>query len=259
MQVYLCESPLQERSCTSPPKSGGDVVLKSRTETDGDLPHQRVRREAVRRSLGRRRRRLPRRREARRRAGRQGPRLQPSPWRRRHRDHRAARRARVGAQPRDPVEPRSRPPSSVRIRRSRGRSELPFPSSCPATPAATWSETTCSGSSSTAGMVADVAWHDEGGRNPHAHILLTMRLIEHGTTSARRSEPVERQEKLSPGGGRHGPTPRTKRLRRTAAPSGSTTGPSRPSAVDAEARGDREAALRLDRPPTVHRGKVTDP
>ena len=78
------------------------------------------------------------------------------------------------------------------------------------------------------GMVADVAWHDEGGRNPHAHILLTMRQIDR-TTSARRSASGTTR-KTSPGGGRHGPTPPTRRSRCTATPSGSTTGPSRPSA-----------------------------
>ena len=56
-------------------------------------------------SLGRRRRRLPRRREAVRRADRRGPRLHPARRCQRIGDPRSSRRARLGAQPRDPVEP----------------------------------------------------------------------------------------------------------------------------------------------------------
>ena len=104
------------------------------------------------------------------------------------------------------------------------------------------------------GMVADIAWHDEDGRNPHAHILLTMRQIEHEDFG---KKVRTWNDKKTLAGWReawadstnqalkvHGSTERIDH--RTLAA----------QRVDAEARGDRDAALRLDRPPTVHRGRT---
>ena len=104
------------------------------------------------------------------------------------------------------------------------------------------------------GMVADIAWHDEDGRNPHAHILLTMRQIEHEDFG---KKVRTWNDKKTLAGWReawadstnqalkvHGSTERIDH--RTLAA----------QRVDAEARGNRDAALRLDRPPTVHRGRT---
>ena len=104
------------------------------------------------------------------------------------------------------------------------------------------------------GMVADVAWHDEGGNNPHAHILLTMRQIDRDDFGKKVRTWNDKETLV---GWReawaeianhalevHGNPERIDH--RTLAA----------QRVDAEARGDHEAALRLDRPPTMHRGKV---
>ena len=104
------------------------------------------------------------------------------------------------------------------------------------------------------GMVADVAWHDEDGPNPHSHILLTMRRIEHEDFGKKAREWNGREpilgwreawadcanQALAAHGSHERIDHRTLEAQR----------------VDAEARGDHEAALRLDRPPTMHRGKV---
>ena len=103
-------------------------------------------------------------------------------------------------------------------------------------------------------MVADVAWHDEGGNNPHAHILLTMRQIDRDDFGKKVRTWNDKETLV---GWReawaeianhalevHGNPERIDH--RTLAA----------QRVDAEARGDHEAALRLDRPPTMHRGKV---
>ena len=103
-------------------------------------------------------------------------------------------------------------------------------------------------------MVADVAWHDEGGRNPHAHILLTMRQIDRDDFG-----PKVRKwnDKKTLTGWREAWADRANRaLEAHGSPERIDHRTLEAQRIDAEARGDREAALRLDRPPTVHRGKV---
>ena len=104
------------------------------------------------------------------------------------------------------------------------------------------------------GMVADVAWHDEGGRNPHAHILLTMRQIDRDDFG-----PKVRQwnDKKNLAGWREAWADAANHaLEAHGSPERIDHRTLEAQRIDAEARGDREAALRLDRPPTVHRGKV---
>ena len=103
-------------------------------------------------------------------------------------------------------------------------------------------------------MVADVAWHDEGGRNPHAHILLTMRQIDHEDFGPKVK--AWNDKKTLVGWREAWADCANRALEAHGSPERIDHRTLEAQRIDAEARGDREAALRLDRPPTVHRGKV---
>ena len=104
------------------------------------------------------------------------------------------------------------------------------------------------------GMVADVAFHNEGGENPHCHLLLTMRRLDADGFGQKERDWNDKKmvtgwrEAWSQSANRaleeHGHDEQIDH-RTLAAQS-----------VDAAARGDHETAIRLDVPPSMHRGKT---
>ena len=105
------------------------------------------------------------------------------------------------------------------------------------------------------GMIADIGFHGEGGPNPHAHILLTMRPIDRDEFSKRKDRSWNDRSALhqwreswadlaNSALDAHGTRERIDHRTLEA------------QQKDAEARGDREAAIRLDRPPMLKRGRV---
>ena len=104
------------------------------------------------------------------------------------------------------------------------------------------------------GMVADVAWHDEDGPNPHSHILMTMRQIDHEDFGPKVK--AWNDKKTLVGWREAWADCANRALEAHGSPERIDHRTLEAQRIDAEARGDREAALRLDRPPTMHRGKV---
>lgn len=105
------------------------------------------------------------------------------------------------------------------------------------------------------GMVADVAYHDFAGENPHAHILLTMRRLDEGGFSKRKERSWNAKEALrgwrqawaqdaNRALGRAGIAERIDHR---------TLAAQREEALD---RGDVERAAELDREPQIHLGKA---
>ena len=104
------------------------------------------------------------------------------------------------------------------------------------------------------GMVADTAWHDEDGPNPHAHILLTMRQIAQDDFGPKVRTWNDKKNLV---GWREAWADSTNQaLDAHGSPERIDHRTLEAQRLDAEARGDRDAALRLDRPPTVHRGRT---
>ena len=105
-----------------------------------------------------------------------------------------------------------------------------------------------------AGMVADVAYHDSGGENPHAHILLTMRRIE-GQGFGKKERAWNGKERLE--GWRQSWSDHANRALDRAGRSERidhrTLEAQRDEVLD---RGDLEKAAELDREPQVHLGKA---
>lgn len=104
------------------------------------------------------------------------------------------------------------------------------------------------------GMVADVAYHDTGGENPHAHILLTMRRIE-GQGFGKKERTWNGKERLE--GWRESWADHANRaLDRAGQPERidhRTLKEQRQEALD---RGELERAAELNREPQVHLGKA---
>lgn len=104
------------------------------------------------------------------------------------------------------------------------------------------------------GMVADVAYHDSAGENPHAHILLTMRRVE-GQGFGKKERAWNGKERLE--SWRESWADHTNRALDRAGRSERidhrTLEAQRDSALK---RDDLEAAARLDREPQVHLGKA---
>ena len=104
------------------------------------------------------------------------------------------------------------------------------------------------------GMVADVAYHDSAGENPHSHILLTMRRIE-GQGFGKKEREWNGKERLN--GWRKSWADHANRAldraERSERIDHRTLEAQRDSALD---RGDLAAAARLDREPQIHLGRA---
>ena len=106
-----------------------------------------------------------------------------------------------------------------------------------------------------AGMVADIAYHDFGGENPHAHILLTTRRLEGDGWAASKERGWNASEQLE--AWRAAWAEHANRALERAG-SGERIDHRSLAAQRAEAlqRGDSERAEQLDREPGIHVGKA---
>lgn len=104
------------------------------------------------------------------------------------------------------------------------------------------------------GMVADVAYHDSGGENPHAHILLTMRRIE-GQGFGKKAREWNGKERLN--GWRESWADHANRaLARAGRWERVDHRTLKAQRQDALQRGDLKVAEWLNREPQVHLGKA---
>ena len=105
------------------------------------------------------------------------------------------------------------------------------------------------------GMVADVAWHGGGGENPHAHILLTTRQLEGDGWAACKERGWNASEQLEAwraAWAEHA----NRALERAGHAERIDHRSLSAQRAEALARGDAEAAERLDREPGIHVGKA---
>lgn len=104
------------------------------------------------------------------------------------------------------------------------------------------------------GMVADVAWHGADSENPHAHVLLTMRPLDGERFAARKERAWNSKDVLLEW--RKGWEEAANRaLERAGREERIDCRTLRAQREEALRKGDREAAERLDREPTLHLGR----
>lgn len=105
------------------------------------------------------------------------------------------------------------------------------------------------------GMVADIAWHDGRGENPHAHIQLTMRPLDGGRFSARKERSWNSKQTLV--GWREAWAEKANRTLERAGEEARidhrTLAEQRAEALE---RGEAGRAEELDREPQIHLGKA---
>ncbi len=107
------------------------------------------------------------------------------------------------------------------------------------------------------GMIADIGFHGEGGRNPHAHLLLTMRPIDRDRDGFSKRKDRSWNDKSALMAWREAWSDLANRaLGEHGSPERIDHRTLEAQRIDAETRGDRETAIRLDRPPTMKRGRV---
>ena len=105
------------------------------------------------------------------------------------------------------------------------------------------------------GMVADVAYHDFAGENPHAHILLTMRRLD-GAGFAKTKERSWNAKETLQGWRKAWERDANRVLERCGSVERIDCRTLKAQRSEALECGDPEAAERLDREPTIHLGKA---
>lgn len=105
------------------------------------------------------------------------------------------------------------------------------------------------------GMVADVAHHSGQGRNPHAHVMLTLRRLE-GERFAAAKERTWNDKKMLQGWRETWARDTNRALEHSGHAERVDHQTLRAQRQDALARGDDQAAAKLDREPQVHLGKT---
>ena len=105
------------------------------------------------------------------------------------------------------------------------------------------------------GMVADVAYHHSQGKNPHAHVMLTMRRLDGERFAAKKEREWNGRDALQQWRSEWGRST-NRALERGGHDERVDHQTLRDQRRDALARGDTQAAERLDREPQVHLGKT---